>query len=336
MDQTRFIVRTKDGRIATQDTEWVEPFDQLVASGEIEFGWVDLQAPYAVDLEDLQSKFGFHPHAIDDCRRFDQRAKLEAFSGHWFWVFHGSSTDESGEIRFSELHAFLTPRWLVTVHQGAIEGLDRLFAQWSSPVSAVTTRSFSALTPPRAWSGVMDALVDQHAQSLSALAEKLEALDEEIATRLHPGQIDRIHHLKMSLKSMRRLLSPQVDYLRAVVEGRMPVSESPEALLDFRAVKDHAQLLVEKLDLTIEATLSLRDSYAVAASLASNRMIGRLTAFSVIFLPLQFVTGFFGMNFVHIPYGDWRVLLGVLAFSILAPAGVLYWIRTGTPWITTK
>jgi len=179
----------------------------------------------------------------------------------------------------------------------------------------------------RSWAALMDALVEQHAKTLSALGEKLEALDDEIISRLKQGQIDRIHHLKMNLKSLRRLMAPQVEYLRAVSDGRMELSSLPEELLDFRAVKDHAQLLVEKLDLAVEATLSLRDSYAVSASLASNRMMGRLTAFSSVFLPLQFVTGFFGMNFGGLPYTSSAWLYAVITFSFVAPLAVLYWIR---------
>lgn len=329
MEKTRFWVRFKDGRFATDRTDWIEPIDQLVMSRDIAFAWLDLQAPYAVDLEDLQKRFGFHPHAIEDCRRFDQRAKLEAFSDHWFWVFHGASLKQSsdwgGEVDFSEVHAFLVGRWLVTVHQGEVKPLEKFAEQWSTQLPG--GRPAMPVSPVLAWAKIMDALIEQHADALSGLSEKLESLDDEIAARLRSGQIAQIHQLKMNLKLMRRLLSPQVEYLRAVVEGRMPVASSPEERLHLRAAKDDVQLLVEKLDLAIEATLSIRESYAIAATLASNRMIGRLTAFSVIFLPITFVTGFFGMNFTQIPYSDFHLLALVIGFIVLAPLVVFFVVR---------
>ncbi len=325
MEKTRFWVRFKDGRFATDQTDWIEPIDQLVTSRDVAFAWLDLQAPYAVDLEDLQRRFGFHPHAIDDCRRFDQRAKLEAFSDHWFWVFHGANTAGSDDVEFSEVHAFLVGRWLVTVHQGEVQPIEKLAQQWG--VQSPVGRGPFPGSPVLAWTRILDALVTQHADVLAKLSDRLEELDDEITTRIRTGQIEQVHQLKMNLKSMRRLLAPQVEYLRAVVDGRMPVASSREERLDLRAAKDHAQLLVEKLDLALEATLSIRESYAVAATLASNRIIGRLTAFSVVFLPITFVTGFFGMNFTQLPYGDSSWLMFVIGFILLAPLGVLFVIR---------
>lgn len=321
MEKIRFCVLLKDGRIATEETSWVEPLDQLIESSAVELGWIDLQSPYAVDLEDIQGKFGFHPHAIEDCRRFDQRAKLEEFKDHWFWVFHGSSLNSKNEVELQELHAFLAGNWLVTVHQGEIDPVNRLHDEWWRVGSP------RPKTPLKTWAILVSGLVDQHAQTLAKIIDLFEELDDEIAVRLKTGQIERIHGLKMGLKSIRRVVGPQIEYMRAVLEGRMSVSTAHEDLLDLRAVKDPLQVLIEKLDLVLEKTLSLRDSYAVAATLASNRSMARLTTASVVFLPITFVTGFFGMNFQGLPVNDLRWLWSVIAFCIFAPLAVLYWIR---------
>ena len=98
--------------------------------------------------------------------------------------------------------------------------------------------------------------------------------------------------------------------------------------LHYRAVKDSCQLLVEKTDLAIEESYSIRDSHAVAATLAANRTMARLTAFSVVFMPISFVTGFFGMNFMALPFGDPRWLWAVMIFCSVTPWVILRWIRS--------
>ncbi|MFN7685179.1 MAG: magnesium transporter CorA family protein [Oligoflexia bacterium] len=322
MDRTRFWVRFKDGRTATEQSEWVEPLDQLLGSSEVVCGWLDLEAPYSVDLEELQKSFGFSEHAIQDCRQFDQRAKLELFEGHSFWVCHGAVMNDTQGFEFSELHAFLTPKWCVTVHQGQIAPLDQLAAAWSSRPDLFPIGK----GPAGLWMMLMDAMINQNSKALGQAQEQLEILDDEITGQLRSGQIEKLHHLKMALKRLRRLMAPQVDYLRSVQDGRSELACKVDRL-QFRSVKDQFQLHVEKIDLSLEEIFSIRESYAVAATLASNQTMARLTAFSVVFLPLTFVTGFFGMNFEHLPVGDIRVLVGVIFFCLLSPFLVLLWVR---------
>lgn len=326
MDQQRFWVRFKDGRTATEQTDWVEPLDQLLKSHEVECGWLDLESPYAVDLEELQTQFGFNEHAIADCRQFDQRAKLEVFDGHSFWVCHLAQTKDSGSaplgLDFLELHAFLTPNWCVTVHQAALRPLDEMASLWSSRLGMVPRG------PGAVWAALMERFFDANLRSLTGVSDRLDLIDQKIASQqgAHPGPIDQLHHIKMALKGLRRLMAPQVEYLRAVSEGRIVLACATDRL-HYRAVKDSCQLLVEKIDLAVEESYSIRDSHAVAATLAANRTMARLTAFSVVFMPISFVTGFFGMNFMALPVGDPRWLWAVIGFCGVIPWLVLYWIR---------
>ncbi len=327
MDQQRFWVRFKDGRTATEQTDWVEPLDQLLKSQEVECGWLDLESPYAVDLEELQSQFGFNEHAIADCRQFDQRAKLEVFDGHSFWVCHTAVAKDSSsavwELDFLELHGFLTPTWCVTVHQSVIPALDQMASLWSSRL-AVIPRG-----PGAVWASLMERIFDSNLKSLSGVSDRLDTLDQQIATRkgAELATIDQLHHIKMALKGLRRLTAPQVEYLRSVSEDRIILACATDRL-HYRAVKDSCQLLVEKTDLAIEESYSIRDSHAVAATLAANRTMARLTAFSVVFMPISFVTGFFGMNFMALPVGDPRWLWAVMIFCSVTPWIVLHWIRS--------
>ena len=64
----------------------------------------------------------------------------------------------------------------------------------------------------------------------------------------------------------------------------------------------------------------------------TGQLLKRLTSFSVIFLPLSFLAGVFGMNFTHMPGIDWPygyVLFWMLSLSI---TGVVLWLARRGKW----
>jgi magnesium transporter len=60
---------------------------------------------------------------------------------------------------------------------------------------------------------------------------------------------------------------------------------------------------------------------------SQNQVIQRLTILSTVFLPLNFLTGFFGMNFAHLPFSDDRLLALALIAMVIVPSVLLLWLR---------
>ena len=68
--------------------------------------WIDVVDPTDDELTELQAKLGLHELAIEDSRRWDQRAKVDFYPQHLFLVAHGIDLDEQGEIVDREVHLF--------------------------------------------------------------------------------------------------------------------------------------------------------------------------------------------------------------------------------------
>lgn len=60
--------------------------------------WVDV-AGEGDSLDRLRSEFAFHPLAIEDCRQFNQRPKLEEYRDHLFLVTQGFSVIRASSVR---------------------------------------------------------------------------------------------------------------------------------------------------------------------------------------------------------------------------------------------
>ena len=100
----------------------------------------------------------------------------------------------------------------------------------------------------------------------------------------------------------------------------------------FRDVHDDVLLVLEQLDTHRDILSSALDLHLSTVSNRLNEVMKRLTLVATLFMPLTFITGFFGMNFFQpaFPLQDWT---GKLAFSltlfalILLPATMFLWMR---------
>src|SRR5512141_1963742 len=78
--------------------------------------WLNVSQPTEDDLAWLQRTYHFHPLAIEDCRHFNQRAKVESYDGYLFLSLVSATRDKE-DIQPRELEVFLGPDYLITVHR---------------------------------------------------------------------------------------------------------------------------------------------------------------------------------------------------------------------------
>jgi magnesium transporter len=92
--------------------------------------------------------------------------------------------------------------------------------------------------------------------------------------------------------------------------------------LYFRDAYDHASQVVEMLDSNRELVTNLMDLYLSQVGNRMNNVMKVLTVISVIFMPLTFIVGIYGMNFDNIPELHWHygyfIVLGTMFFLTLS------------------
>ena len=124
---------------------------------------------------------------------------------------------------------------------------------------------------------------------------------------------------------MRRVIRPLRDTI-GVMQRRATDRQSRVAL-HLRDVADHVNRLAEMVEELREVSAGIVSSYQAVHAQHASEVMKRLTVFSAIFLPLSFIVGFFGQNFVDLPF-DSDLWLGLmLASLVLVPAGLLEWFR---------
>jgi magnesium transporter len=290
-----------------------------------EFFWVDLEAPSRETVELLGELFGFHPLALEDSEHFGQRPKLDDYENHMFLVYYGARPEgrEDDEM-LVEVHAFLSGSYIVTLHHDPCVELDQLRERL--PRQAERSEQFVIYR-------VLDALTDSFFPALEGIGVEIEQLETEILEQPTDEHLERIFDLRRHLIGLRRVVSPQRDLLARATDD---ILELPGLEADtrnyFRDVYDHMLRISDLIDSYRDLLASSRDAYLSMVSNRLNSISKQLTIVATIFLPLAFITGFFGQNFKwmtdHIQSFAAFAVYGVGGLLVSAIA-LLVWFRRG-------
>ena len=288
------------------------------AAGDIR--WIDLVEQDADKLRVLAERFRFHPLAIEDCLHFDQRPKLESYSDHMFLVIHGFRVNGDKALTSAavELHIFLGHGFLVTVHESPLPELDAVWNRLAQDGSLLRRGADYVCYL------IADALIDGYFPVVDGIMAKIDQLEDRVLDVSEEVNLQEILDLKRLLVEMRRVLSPQRDVLALLAKHGEGWIEEHTAIY-FRDVYDHVLRLHETVESAREMVANTRDAYLWSASQRTNEIMKRLTILSAIFLPLTFLTGFFGQNFEDMPFGNYGLMIGMLVSCILVPAGMIYY-----------
>ncbi len=285
--------------------------------------WLDLVGLDEAAAETLlRDTFGFHPLAVEDAEHFGQRPKLDTYEGFALIVVYGATA--AGTL--VEVHCFYTENYLVTVHHEPCPDLTSLGER-------VRQHAGPQLDHVMLLYRVIDTLVDGYFPVLSRLDDEIDELEDEILERPTEQQLGRLFDMKRSLIAMRKVVTPQRDMFASLLSGRniLP-GMTPDAERYFRDLYDHLIRISDLVDSYRDLMSGALDTHLSTVSNRLNVVMKQLTIIATIFLPLSFLTGFFGQNFGwmvnHLT--SLPVFIGVgIGVQIIVVAGLvlLFWQR---------
>jgi len=310
------------------------PVERIAEAVEDRAGttWVDIQdreSPTGGEVETLlRDVFHFHTLAIEDALKETHVPRVDDWGDYLYLVFHAMAFDPATvELQLHELDIFLGRNYLVTYHNHPISEIDQ---HWKNierdPVNRCRNGADHILYH------VLDLLVAAYLPAIEHLDEAIDDAQDEVFDRLCPLTLRSIFQVKRSALRLNRILAPEREVInRLARDDYDPIP--PEHRVYFRDIYDH---LVRVHDITEglrDLISGALDTYLSAISNRTNDIMKTLTIVTVMFLPMSFLTAFFGMNF----FGDsltfhWpmpKVLLFTLTCLtvVLTPPLIWLWAR---------
>ncbi|KAJ8601322.1 hypothetical protein CTAYLR_007226 [Chrysophaeum taylorii] len=311
--------------------------------------WVDAHGELV--LKCLAIKFGFHPLALEDALSPHQRPKVERFPNHILFVLpqftraigdelpaHFScasrrrweTADASSGTTIAHVPYFATTNVCIfltltldTVVTFSPEKEDDddapAEAWWSRRVrNKLLSKSYTKLREADATHltyEVLDALVDSVFPAVRAYRAALVAERRLIRESGYSRELLALSLIKADLEHVVRISRPLLRVVNHIIEDDEVLAE---VVVELRDVRDNVFELEEDLQALLEMTAAIEFEVEKYFALRQDKTIFALTVVTAIFLPLQFLTGVFGMNFAVMP--DTRYRYGYYIFLGMAVA----------------
>jgi len=298
-------------------------FIELEAHG---LTWVHCDAPTALDASVLAERYGWHPLDLEDVLSKRQRPKVDEYPDYLFLILHFPVYDKAVQrLNAAELDVFLGPDFLITLPTVELLPVSRLFTRCEHD-EELRDRLF-AQGSGRLLYEVLDDLFDYCFPMLDKIAHKLDAIEDDIRDGHFREVVQDISNAKQEIISFRKTIKPERSTLR-LLERNVNRFLPEDLELYFDDVVDASERIWDLLDNYKEVVEALESTNESAISHRQNDILMILTVFSVVMLPLTFITGLFGMN-VRFPGYDSRwlfwVILGIVAVLL---SGMIAFFKT--------
>jgi len=290
-----------------------------------EFFWLDLNGLDAEGVDLLLHGYGYHPLAVEDAQHFGQRPKLEDYDDFTYLVVHGAQTDHPAVT--AEVHLFYSPGRLVTVHNGQDAQIDEARSRFSR-------HRAGEMSPPEvsALYVVVDTLIDSFFPVLGAFDDRIDDIEDAILRQPTEEQLGELFDMKRILVSLRKVVTPQRDLFASLLSGVSTLpGMTPEDERYFRDLYDHLIRISDLVDSYRDLLTGAMDTHISTVSNRLNVVMKQLAIIATLFLPLSFLTGFFGQNFSllvnHLLVPSWVFWTFGIGLEVVAVAGLMVMFR---------
>ena len=258
--------------------------------------WVDFQAADEPALGEVQRRlrdlFHFHELAIEDALQESHVPKVDDWGSYLYLVFLMPRIDpKTDALELDELDVFLGSNYLVTYHLAPLNLIDQ-----EREKIRRDPRHHLHPEPDFLLFRLLELAVDQSLAAIEQLDDRVDALQDTVIEHPTSRVIRAIFRVKRSAIRLHKMLGPQREVLnRLARDPYQPVRA--EHRVYFRDLYDHLVRIHDISESLRDLIAGTLETYLSVVSNRTNDIMKTLTMVTVMFLPMSFLAGFFGMNF---------------------------------------
>lgn len=289
------------------------------------FEWIDVIDPQKEDYDALIKSHDIHPSAVKDCMSSMHLPKIEQFDDTVFIISRvfdeGAATDaDTIQQLTNKVAMFISKKFVITIHRQEEPFLTKIIDRWKNadPKDKAFTNSSYLINK------ILHKVIHTFDSAVHRASERCDDMEKRIFKGTKDPQIImNMYIVKRRASVFKRILFLTKDFIEKFTKYN-PDGDA-HFLHDLIENANTGLFLADELHENVNNLLNLHISLS---SHRTDSIMGWLTIFSTIFLPLTFVTGLYGMNFDNMPelhwkYGYFSVLFMMISISI----STFYWFK---------
>lgn len=264
--------------------------------------WINIYGLHDIDLlEKIKNHFDIHPLVMEDVVNTYQRPKAEDYEKQIYVVLKQFQLDpDTKEIHSEQVSFILGDNYILSFQEKKNTFLEPVRERLRKGKGRIRKEGSGYLLY-----AFLDAVVDTYFEILEQLGDSIEKLENELIDDPKPENRETIYKMRRELLLLRKSVWPIRELLSGFIRSEYElVSEHIEVF--YRDVYDHAVQIVDTIETYREMVSGMLDTYLSSISNRMNEVMKVLTIIATIFIPLTFIAGVYGMNFVNFPELQWK------------------------------
>ena len=289
--------------------------------------WVDMCSPSKDDLHALAEELGLHELAVEDALSEHQRPKLDHYETHLFLSVNAVWVDESATLHNTEVDAFISPRWIITVRKNDEFPIDHVVRRWDRSADLAKYGVSFLLY------GILDVIVDGYFDAVQVFDDFYDRVSEDLFSEqpLDPSKQRYWFEMRRALVHFHRLVVPMREAVSSLM--RREHAAVDEGLYPyFQDVYDHILRVSESTDALRDLVSTIVETNIILRDYRQNQVMKKVTSWAAIVAVPTLITGYYGMNVPFPGSGDTWGWITALALVVVCSVA-LYALFRKHEWL---
>jgi len=322
-----------------------EALDVLKTLDEHHTVWIDIDEESNDELQIVAENYGLHELTIEDCHDINHSPKLDDYGRYLFMIFrsfnpepffqedaaeekHEEDPHEATEEEYTQtLAIYLSEKFVITHRLQQISWLDALIRRSKQIPERTVANGADTLTH-----AIVDVLIDRFSRGLNYFEHSIDEMEDLIIEDPDKFEVTDIIQLKRRLGFLRQTMRDQRAVISRLAHEATLIRER-QLRRYFRDIEDHAIAISKTIDTQIDSLTGIRDVYFAMVNVQLGDIMRVLAVITTIAVPLNLVTGMYGMNFKLIPMMDEQYGFWIITALMLFIAGTMLLFFRNKKWI---